>query len=50
MLCCASQQNGAQNGAVVRVEQGQDTIGEDAMDEEFDGPTRIEIVRDAPRR
>jgi hypothetical protein len=47
MLCCASQQNGAQNGAVVRVEQGQDTIGEDAMDEEFDGRTRTEIMRDA---
>jgi hypothetical protein len=47
MLCCASQQNGAQNGAVVRVEQGQDAIGEDAGDEEFDGRTRTEIMRDA---
>jgi hypothetical protein len=47
MLCCASQQNGAQNGAVVRVEQGQDAIGEDAVDEEFDGRTRTEIMRDA---
>jgi hypothetical protein len=45
MLCCASQQNGAQNGAIVRVEQGQDAIGEDAMDEEFDGRTRTEIMR-----
>jgi hypothetical protein len=47
MLCCASQQNGAQNGAIVRVEQGQDAIGEDAMDEEFDGRMRTEIMRDA---